>query len=477
MYTLEEIYRTDLSEVVLRMAEIGILDFESFDFLSPPGREGIISAIQTLTILHALSDDRTLSDIGQMMAVFPLLPRLSRIIVEAIHRYPDVIEEALIAVSFLSTKSPFLLPQGEEIEARKAHHNFQHPSGDFISYLRLFRSHEKSDNYKDFCDRYYLDERTMGEIANIKRQLEEIVGDMGIPVTSGGSVMHYLCAVSTGLIQFVCERSRKNSYRSLTADRIHIHPGSVMFRETPRYIVAGEIVRTSKMFARSVSPLKREWLPEISDILAKHLAGQKGGAPGRKPAQKAEAEPQIQTVFIGAESFPVSPYKGKQFIVDLPWEKLSSMLDKQRLRLTKEHRKLKGKIVFGNYEILTGEKLSTLLKVAPLLSPETEIVKNWPKGVQFHIPDRIDDLCAKADLILKLCPAKGKSKRRLGFLSLNTDAIGTFWFTCSKGFHNALSQSLASLEVLIDVLDTKNGEIERLNALYRKLSDYFEKVY
>ncbi len=477
MYTLEEIYRTDLSEVVLRMAEIGILDYESFDFISPPGREGLISAIQTLNMLHALNEDRTLSDIGRMMAVFPLLPRLSRIIMEAVHRYPDVLEESLIAVSFLSTKSPFLLPQGEEIEARKAHHSFQHPSGDFISYLQLFRSFEKCDDYKIFCEQYYLDERTMGEIVNIKRQLEEIVSDMGIPITSGGSIMHYLCAVSTGLIQFVCERSRKNSYRSLTADRIHIHPGSVMFRETPRYIVAGEIVRTSKMFARSVSPLKREWLPEISDLLAKHLSGKKGAAPGRKPAPKADSEPQIQTVFIGSENFPVSPYKGKRFIVELPWEKLSSMVETGRPRLTGEHRKLKGKIVFGNREILTGEKLSTILKVAPLLSPETELVKNWPKGKQFHIPEQLDELCAKADLILKLCPAKGKSKKRLGYISLNTDAIGTFWFTCSKGFHNALSQSLASLEVLIDVLDTEHSQLERLNDLYRKLSDYFEQVY
>ena len=80
-YTTEEIYRTDLSEVVLRMAELGITDFEQFDFISPPGREGIIGAVNTLNMLHALEKDGTLSPTGKLMVEFPLEPRVSRIIV------------------------------------------------------------------------------------------------------------------------------------------------------------------------------------------------------------------------------------------------------------------------------------------------------------------------------------------------------------------------------------------------------------
>jgi len=91
LFTTEEIYRTDLSEVVLRMAEIGITDFESFDFISPPGKQGIISAIETLRLLDAIDEDRNLTDIGKMMAHFPLIPRLSRMLVEAIYSYPEVI--------------------------------------------------------------------------------------------------------------------------------------------------------------------------------------------------------------------------------------------------------------------------------------------------------------------------------------------------------------------------------------------------
>ena len=286
LFTMEEIYRTDLSEVVLRMAELGISDFEEFDFISSPGIQGIRSAVETLYTLEALDGERHLSRVGEMMVQFPLLPRHSRMIVEGIMRHPDVLEEILIAAAFLSANTPFLLPQGEEMEARRAHHQFADAAGDFVSYLKLFRAFTASKNKKRFCEHHYLDERIVHEIVNIQQQLSQIVSDMGVPISSGGSMEDYLCAVSTGLIQFVCARSGRGVYHSLTAEQIQIHPGSVMFRENPQYIVAGEIVKTSRTFARSVSPLKKEWLARISPLLAKGLAPGKGGKEERGIREK-----------------------------------------------------------------------------------------------------------------------------------------------------------------------------------------------
>ncbi len=102
-YTIEEIFRTDLSEVVLRMAELGITDFETFDFISQPPKEAIRGAVETLRMLKAINPDNTLSSIGNLMVLFPLPPRVSRIIVESILKYPEVMEEVLIAAAFLST--------------------------------------------------------------------------------------------------------------------------------------------------------------------------------------------------------------------------------------------------------------------------------------------------------------------------------------------------------------------------------------
>jgi RNA helicase HrpA len=276
-FTTEEIFRTDLSEVILRMADLGIADFENFDFISTPGMEGLASGIETLNLLHALESDRSLSNIGKMMTEFPLAPRQSRIIVEAILHYPKVIRETLIAAAFLSTQSPHLLPPGEETEARKAHGRFRDDKGDFVSYLKIFKAYGDSLNKAKFCERNYLDEKAMAEIVNVVAQLEEILANLKIPALEGGNADDYLCCIGMGMIQFVCVREgaarggggkhgaiRRNvSYRSLTADKITIHPGSVMFRSDPQYIVAGEIVRTSRMYAMSVSPLSRETLEKL----------------------------------------------------------------------------------------------------------------------------------------------------------------------------------------------------------------------
>ena len=273
LYTTEEIYRTDLSEVVLRMAELGITDFYDFDFIASPGREGIIGAVDTLHMLGALDEDNTLSAIGKMMVLFPLEPRISRIIVEAVMRFPDVIDKTLIAAAFLSANSPCLLPANEEMEARKAHHRFRDMQGDFGTYINLFKTYKQSDYKEKFCKKNYLDDRVMAEIDNIKWQLGQIVGEkLGLPIVEdSGSISDYLCCIAAGMIQFVCIRTGRENYRSLTADHICIHPGSVMFRQDPLFIVAGEIVRTSRIFAMSVSPLTKPMLDTINPALFERL--------------------------------------------------------------------------------------------------------------------------------------------------------------------------------------------------------------
>ena len=274
MYTTEEIYRTDLSEVVMRMAELGIYDFANFDFISPPGKKGIIGAVDTLNMLGALEPDNSLSKIGQMMCLFPLSPRQSRMIVEAVLYYPESIEDVLIAAGFLSARSPFLFPDGHELEARKAHAAFRDPLGDFVSFLKVYRQYMQAENQKRFCERFYLDERIMAEIANIKEQLELIVSDMGVPILSGGKPADYLTAVARGMIQFVCAAQGRDVYRSLTTEKISIHPGSCMYKEHQPFIVAGEIVRTSRMYAMSVSPLSKDIVALVAPALLDKKAAQ-----------------------------------------------------------------------------------------------------------------------------------------------------------------------------------------------------------
>jgi ATP-dependent helicase HrpA len=470
LYTTEEILRTDLSEVILRMAELGIRNFEEFDFISPPGREGIVSAIETLRLLEALNEHREVTPIGERMLAFPILPRLGRAIVESINSYPNVLEEVLIGVAFLSTRNPFFLPPGEELEARKAHHSFRDPMGDFVSYLKLFRRFRGIRDPEDFCRRFYLDLRTMNEIVNIKLQLEEITSELGVPIGSGGDIADYLCSIARGMIQFVCVRSGRGVYKTATAGRIQIHPGSGMFRENPTYIVAGEIVRTSRTWAHSVSPLRRDWLKRISPELERQLVPRGAGSGKSEKAGERGKRDFTNYVKIGGQLFEVRIEKGKKKTVLLPWEKIKRAVAMGSPQLLPHYYKLRGKLVIGRHTACNGMRLSTILKLVPRIEP-AKIVEDIPQGA-FTLGEEFSELEESLSDLLNLCRL-AKKKKQLGFLALHTDGQGSYWFKGTRNYLTALKESLYSLETLAD---QQNGLSEEINRVYRELGRELEAL-
>ncbi len=475
LFTMEEIYRTDLSEVVLRMAEIGIRDFESFDFLSPPGRGGILGAVDTLLLLDALNEDNSLSTIGKMMARYPLLPRHSRAIVEAIVNYPDVVDEVLTATAFLSTNSPFLLPQGEEVAARKAHHRYRDDLGDFVPYLKLLAAYESSENKQKFCETRYLDPRVMAEIKNVKEQLAAMVSESGVPLTSGGPVASYLCAVARGLIQFVCVRTGRGNYRSLTAQRIMIHPGSVMFREDPEFIVAGEIVRTSRTYARSVSPLERSWIPRISENLASELLAIGRPARGGGKKGKAATEPRDTTwqVVIGATVFRLEPYKGKKKVAVLPWDQVRELVDRET-ELLPHHSNLRGKVMANGRELMTGMRLPEIFRIAKTMDFGRMMLSDPPAKRTYQVFKDPEALCKRLGDLLKPAPIK-KSSKQTGFLTLHTDEHGQYWIKPTRNFYTAVDTTLYSLEVLADELQSEEPLAADVGAAYRRVAAVYDE--
>lgn len=499
-YTTEEIYRTDLSEVVLRMAELGITDFYNFDFIASPGKEGIIGAVDTLNMLGALDSDNCLSEIGKMMVRFPLEPRISRIIIEAIMRFPDVIDKALIAASFLSANSPFILPPNEEMEARKAHHRFRDMQGDFVTYLNIFNAYKKSDNKEKFCKKNYLDERVMAEIDNINYQLTQIVSDMNIPIVQGkGSFNDYLCCVACGMIQFVCIRTGRESYHSLTADHICIHPGSVIFKQNPVFIVAGEIVRTSRIFAMSVSPLTKPMLDIINPTLYDKLQScknskvkdiekelritkQKENKKDKNKKQSkpisniSEAELKENSLSLGDFLFEVSKIKGKKVAL-LPIEHFSLAVlqekDKEKLNACGN---LKGKIITRDKGVLLeGEKLSLMINIIKNLEISPIAEKKWNRKMNANINNPIEkeQIIDSLDWILRTAIAKQKNKE-YGFITLFTDSKGNYWYKVSRGFSTALAESHASLETLIEEnIDFTEEDKNKINESLRKVNKFY----
>ena len=500
-YTTEEIFRTDLSEVLLRMAELGITDFEGFDFISKPEHNNIVGAIETLQMLKALNPDRTLSPIGKLMVEFPLEPRVSRILVESILHYPDVLEEVVIATAFLSTQSPFVLPPGQEMDARAAHHAFRDMQGDFVSYVKLFRRYQSMENQSRFCQNNFLDEKVMIEISSIKKQLEEEINALGIPITGGGNMDNYLCCIAAGMIQFVCIRDGKENYRSLTQEHISIHPGSGMFRTAPLFIVAGEIVRTSRMFAMSVSPLTKALLNKIDPTLEKELIRARGeggksltgnleykgstfknlkskvGRDDRRFGGKLEKSKDENVLSLGGELFDIIKVKGKRIAV-LPVDRFTEALkrekDSNKLAVAAA---LRGKLILKGGTLLEGEKIELIMKVVQNLNITPVGEKDWPRGMNVKIGSEEENktLIDGLQYVLRATIAKSRT-REFGFITLFTDGKATYWFKVSRGFTTALNESLSSLETLIDETNTllSKAQKAKVNMLYRTLNGMYE---
>ncbi len=516
-YTTEEIYRTDLSEVVLRMSELGITDFDKFDFISPPQHDGLLGAVETLNMLKALESDGSLSKIGKLMVEFPLEPRISRIIVESILYYPDVLEEILTACSFLSAQNPFVLPVGEEMDARKAHHAFNDIQGDFVSYVKLFRTYLSVTNKERFCKNSYLDEKVMAEILNIKLQLEQIISErLQMPITGGGSMDDYLCCIAAGMIQFVCIRDGRESYRSLTADHITIHPGSSMFRTSPLYIVAGEIVRTSRMFAMSVSPLTRNLIhkvdPALEDKLSK-MRDRKGrllkdwpednakdkkerkDKNGKKSEGRNESKNEGKQLRSGKVPEPVSSdalfFGGQQFVFEkvkgrktaiLPLANLQMALRAEQNESTlKQLGSQRATIITrGNYSLMPQEKMDVILTATKALNLNPLEEGAWQRKLNVNVRDEanMQKLVSTIDYIMRVAVAK-ENTRTLGFVTLYTNGNGSYWYKVSKGFLGAVNENLASLEKLID--DANNSpldksEKEKINMIYRLVNSLYEAL-
>jgi len=497
-YATEEILRTDLSEVVLRMSELSIYDYEGFSFITRPKTSAIRSAEETLRFIKAIDSERHLTSIGELMVKFPLLPRHSRVIVEAMMQYPEVIQEVVVAISFLSCKSPFMFPPGHEDESRKAHQSFASEYGDFISYLDIYKrflARESVEERERFCKAMYFDYPSMAEIHHVTEQLVEIVSEIGVPIGSGGSIRNYLCCLMSGLVQFVCVKAQKNMYRSLTADQIYIHPGSAWFKELPQFLLVGEIVQTSRMYARSVSPLKKEWIDSVSPGLRQLLlGGMKMGDEGasRKERVVARQEERIQKKAKGAAVSPkasangadstskdnsLTVYgrsyalhetkKGKKKIAIIPLADLD-YLYKENLSAPRRPRNFPAVLQHQGNFIHYGERFFSLLELVGKVQPEKGIL-NAPPGGTFSSSEPkalIDNL----DWLLAFCRMK-KPQGHLGFILLDSQGNGVYRFSVVSNCFEALDSSVYALGQLVDEIDRKEHPQE-----LRLAKKYFEKM-
>jgi hypothetical protein len=229
------------------------------------------------------------------------------------------------------------------------------------------------------------------------------------------------------------------------------------------------------MYAMSVSPLSRRALEKIDPEIFKTFArlSRGGGEEKKRTREERPKRPRDFTnhVKIGSEVFEIETVKGKKE-VKLPWEKLKRIRDGIKPETASFYKGLRGAVIVeGRYSLLPGEKLSLILTLAPVLEPEKAWEAKSPSRKNFNSREDLDELLEELPRLVTV--ALSKAKKELGFICLFTDGNGNYRIKCSRGFHTALNESLASLEALIDDLvdEVDVGKKHVVNQTYRRLSD------
>jgi ATP-dependent helicase HrpA len=273
-FTDPEILRTDLAAVILQMMALGLGDIQAFPFLQPPDKRGVRDGLDLLAELGAVDGGR-LTNIGRMLTQLPVDVRFGRMLVEA--KRHGVVREVAAIVAGLSIQDPRERPVEKRPQADQQHARFVDPTSDFITLLNLWNHLEKeqkarsSSAFRRMCKAEYLNYLRIREWQDLYRQLLRAAKPLGLvsgnPSTDADAIHRSLLA---GLLSRLGMRDReKRDYLGARGQRFMIFPGSALAKKTPEFVMASELVETSRLFARTVAAIDPAWAEKLAGDLAK----------------------------------------------------------------------------------------------------------------------------------------------------------------------------------------------------------------
>ena len=291
---------------------------------SAKGRGQRASKLEQSAISWGKSSGRVvLTDKGRMMAGIPLDPRLSRMLIEA--KKEGCLEEMSVIVAALSIQDPRERPVEKAREADRVHATFHDSQSDFVTLLNIWhryhrhREQVKSNNQlKRFCREHFLSYMRMREWLDIHRQISDMMREHGLWNAKGGlrpvgvtgayapegrrkfewgsrnaergiqkedkalentlnstlripdstfEAIHR--SVLSGFLSNIAQKKENNIYRAAKGREVMIFPGSGLFNKAKNWIVAEEMMETSRLFARTVANIDSEWLEDLGGDLCR----------------------------------------------------------------------------------------------------------------------------------------------------------------------------------------------------------------
>lgn len=278
-FTDPEILRSSLAGVILRMTSLGLGGVEDFPFIEPPPRRAIADGYQLLTELGAVDEANALTPIGRELAKLPLDPRVGRMIVEA--RARNALTEVLVIASAFSVQDVRDRPLEQQQAADNAHRRFDDEKSEFMGDLKLWawleslrgsksgpeHEHRLSHRKQEQAMRdAFISPRRVREWRDVHSQLLTVVTEHRWPLNTapaGYDAVH--CAMLAGLLGNIGFKSDEDeAYLGARGIRFYRHPGAHLSKRPGRWIVAAELVETTRLFGRGIAAIDPQWLPGMA---------------------------------------------------------------------------------------------------------------------------------------------------------------------------------------------------------------------
>ena len=280
-FTDPEILRSSLAAVILRMKALHLGAIEDFAFIEAPQRRAMTDGYQLLAELGAVDDDNELTAIGHTLAKLPLDPRVGRMILEAKSR--SALDEVLVIASALSVQDVRDRPMDKQAQADQAHAKFDDEKSEFVGYLKLWNwlgasrgGHDAvhkltNRQHENLLRENFINMRRVREWRDIHSQLMGTIGEQGWELNKKPASYEQLHqSMLCGLLGNLGQKSEEEDwYLGARGIRFYRHPGAKLSKKPGRWIVAAELVETTRLFGRGIANIEPQWIEQVAPHLLK----------------------------------------------------------------------------------------------------------------------------------------------------------------------------------------------------------------
>ena len=279
-FTDPEILRTNLASVILQMVSLKLGDIEQFPFIQPPEHKAIrdgLTLLHELGALHDKQDKPSLTTIGRDLARIPLDPRMARMLIEA--NTNGCLDDVMVIVAAMTIQDVRERPLDFQAQADQAHARFKDKTSDFLSMLKLWdyikqtRNEQSGNKFRKRMKQEFLHYMRIREWFDLVRQLKDVTKQLGWTYQEGterrSDDIHM--SLLSGLLSNIGARDgNSKEFQGARNTRFLVFPGSALAKKPPEFLMAAELVETSRLWARDVAAIDPAWVEKLGADLLKH---------------------------------------------------------------------------------------------------------------------------------------------------------------------------------------------------------------